>query len=115
MAIFKRKQETITVQVQGTVLWEYAQDAATKSWVGVCRPLNINAVGETWRELMDCAAEAMSLLFVDLLQTGELDAFLRHHGWSLASGTPPRTEHVEFDMPFSFEKAGSADELMAHA
>ncbi len=87
------------VRVETNVSWRVAFDAQARVYVGVCDMLNLNAIGDTWSEFQECANEAMALLFQDLFECNELDAFLLRNGWKLMATPPPGHEPV-FDVPW---------------
>ena len=105
------KPKQVTVQVQANVAWSVARDPQSGLWVGVCEPLGLNAIGETWIEFQQCAAEALGLLLVDLFEAGELDQFLRERGWSAQTPLPPRGKRVRFDVPFKVVERSDVREL----
>ena len=94
----------MVVQVRANLSWLVARDAATGVFIGVCQPLNLNAVGDSWGEFMQCANEATSLLLTDLFEDGELDTFLRRNGWSLISDVPVNGRPVRFEAPFDISQ-----------
>jgi hypothetical protein len=103
----------ILVQIDAQLAWQVAHNPIEGRYIGVCKPLNLNAVGDTWVEFTECANEAMQLLFEDLFEQGELEAFLRNHGWS--PRTPlPAVGHARprFDVPFSLEQRARIEELV---
>jgi predicted RNase H-like HicB family nuclease len=105
------KKEVI-VQVQAkNIAWAGYQDPKTGTWIGVCQALNLNAVGDTFAELQACANEAMDLLFTDLLEDGELDAFLRRNGWSLKAAPSPGA-HPRFDVPANWNSRARLNQLV---
>lgn len=106
--------KTQVVQIQANLVWEAARDANTGVWIGVCRALNLNAIGDTWAEMQECANEAMTLLFTDLFVEGELPAFLRQNGWK-ESGLPKRGTEPQFDIPVDWQRRSGFDQLVAHA
>jgi predicted RNase H-like HicB family nuclease len=108
-----KKKAAIIVRVQARLVWEVYHDAAAGKYIGVCRMLNLNAVGETWAELVECASEAMALLFEDLFQEGELEAFLRHYGWHPEVPLPAPGTRARFDIPFAIEEKAHYEELLA--
>lgn len=95
----------VNVRIEGkNILWEAAYDRDSRTWVGICRALNLNAVGETYEELQECANDAMGALFIDLLVTGELEAFLRANSWKKHGDVPP-SNFVRFDVPAGWREA----------
>ena len=114
MALFRKK--SVIIQLQATVQWEVANDPENGQWIGICRMLNLNAVGDTWGEFVECANEAMQLLFVDLFEEGELAAFLHRNGWRLSTPLPTHgTPTPRFDIPFDWEKTRYEELLPAGA
>lgn len=102
-----------TIQIQGQITWQAHQDPATGRWLGVCAPLNLNAVGDTYAELQAFANEAMALLFLDLFESRDLDAFLRRNGWKMI-GEPQPGVAPRFDVPADW-RSGSRYEELVHA
>ena len=106
-------RQQVFVQIEGTVNWQTAQDPSTGVWIGVCNELNLNATGDRWDDLLDAMKEAKELLFHDLLESGQLDTFLRSHGWrSSPLPTSPKAK-VKFEVPFSLTQARSVRELVS--
>lgn len=106
------KSKPVLVQIQATVAWEVVQDPADGHWFGICRALNLNAIGDTWAEFQECANEAIELLFQSLLKHDELDGFLRKNGWN-ATPVPHPGTRVRFDVPFTIERKTRFEELTA--
>lgn len=100
------------VQIQGQIFWIAHQDQATGQWISVCPPLNLNAVGDTYDELQVSANEAMALLFLDLLESGDLVAFLRKNNWKMV-GTPMPGIQPRFDIPADWKTGSRFEELLA--
>lgn len=104
MAVFTRIEAK-------NVIWQGAYDPESQMWIGVCKALNLNALGETWSELQECANDAMATLFVDLFVTGELAAFLRENGWQ--SGPMPKPGQVpQFDVPVGWRRSARVAQLV---
>jgi predicted RNase H-like HicB family nuclease len=97
-------KKQVLVRIDAQIVWEAIQDPRDGHWFGVCRPLNLNAVGNTWAEFQECANEAITLLLQDLLQTGELEAFLRRNHWHAAVPLPAPGTRARFDVPFTIER-----------
>lgn len=97
--------------IDATVDWHIVHDAARGKWYGVCPALNLNASGDTQFEMLECAGEAVQLLFVDLVEDEELDAFLAERGWDIspiARELPPSAQ-PKFDVPFELVRKGSGE------
>lgn len=101
----------MNVQIQGQIFWIAHRDPATGRWLGVCPPLNLNAVGDTFAELQVCANDAMALLFLDLFESGELQTFLMKNGWQ-AIGLPGTGAAPRFDIPADWKTSSRFEELM---
>lgn len=100
------------VQIVTNLVWAANRDPATGRWIGVCVPLNLNAVGDTWAELQEAANEAMGLLFTDLFEEGELATFLRQNGWQSQGPMPTSGRAPRFDVPVDWNRHARYDELM---
>lgn len=108
----RRKPAPAKITIEGTIVWQFAQDAGTQDWVGVCQALNLNALGETYADAQSMAAEAMGELFAALLAAGELEAFLHRNGWHVASALPAPGADARFDVPFDSRRI-SAEAMLA--
>ena len=103
---------SVLVRIDATVPWEAAWDPDTGTYIGVCRPLNLNAIGDTWQEFQECANDAIALLLTSLLQHDELAVFLRQNGWTLRTPLPPPGVVVRWDVPSAVQVRARADELV---
>ncbi len=110
MSIFS-KPKAILVRIEAKLVWEVSRDPATQTWIGVCRPLNLNAIGDTWAEFQECANDAIALLLTTLLREGEFESFLRRRGW-VPSIVPPANANVRWDVPFDVQKLGQVRQLV---
>lgn len=110
MRLFKKP---VLVQVEADLVWQVVRNQTTGRFIGVCRPLNINAVGDTWGEFQEAANEAIQVLFADLFKEGELEEFLRRHGWRALTPLPARgSASPRFDVPFGLERKARFEELV---
>lgn len=91
------------VRIQARVPWITHFNATSGEWLAACPPLNLNAAGETYGEMQAVAYEAMTLLFEDLLESGELAAFLARHNWR-STAVPRPGNHARFDVPTSWQE-----------
>ena len=107
--IFGRK-EPAHVQITATLTWEVVQDPHTGQYIGVCRPLNLNGMGASWVEFQECANEAIQLLFQDLFEDDELEAFLRRNGWRMTGEVQPGQTPV-FDVPADITQLAEMKDL----
>jgi hypothetical protein len=112
LSIFRpRQSQQLIVQIEGNIQWQTAREPTTGVWIAVSPQLNLNASGDTWGELTEAMNEATAMLFTDLLESGELAAFLREHGWQ-SSPLPSPGKRVKFDVPLSLSQARSVRELI---
>ena len=110
MGLFKKP---VIVQIESNLLWEVVRDLHTGRFIGICRALNLNAVGETWAEFQEGANEAIQVLLEDLFKEGELEEFLTRNGWRTLTPLPGRGAAVpHFDVPFSLQRKDRFEELM---
>jgi len=101
------------VQIEAkNLVWVGHRDPETGTWIAVCKALNLNAVGDTWAELQECANEAMALLFADLLENSELSDFLYRNGWRLRGPLPQPGVKPLFDVPADWNSNARFDELV---
>lgn len=91
-------KHVIQIEVKGQVQWNVVQSTAG-NWIGVCDPLKMTMEGETLDELQQNIRQSLQLLMEDLMNTGELEAFLREHGWRAIPG-PQQHGSVEFQVPY---------------
>jgi hypothetical protein len=109
--VFFGNRNVQIIQIEANVQWEVAFDPDAKVYMGVCRALNLNAIGDTWIEFQECANDALNALLLDLFRSGEFEGFMRTHGWRPSSvpvpGSTPR-----FDVPFMMQKT-KMQELVA--
>ncbi len=103
----------VVMQIEAkNLIWEGYHDPKSNMWVGVCNALNLNALGETWDELQQCANDAMATLFLDLFKTGELADFLRANNWRQVGATPAPGQVVRFDVPADWKRSARFDGLV---
>lgn len=104
-------KQIVRVEVNGQVQWEVAR-TASGVWLGVCRPLGLTMQGESLDELLASINDSVQLLLRDLLESGELDAFLKHRGWRLVPGVQQEGQ-VEFDVPIALLVRADRDSARA--
>lgn len=100
--------QIVRIQVNGQVQWEVAKSAAG-SWIGLCRPLGLTMEGPTLDDLFTNINHAMQLMLTDLMESGELQEFLRSRGWKAESMGPQKPGQVEFEMPIGFNFGSPRD------
>lgn len=71
--------------------------------VAWCDPLGLTIEGDSEADLASMIQEAMHELFVDLLEDGELEQFLRDRGWNALTPIPARMpeQGIVFDVPYA--------------
>ena len=88
---------TPVFKIEGKIDWRAAKDPESGYWVATCEMLGLNAGGETFEELQECMAEVTEFLFADLHEDGDLDQFLKEHGWEPDfKAAEPEIEVTEF-------------------
>ncbi|MDE2639909.1 MAG: hypothetical protein OXI03_04910 [Chloroflexota bacterium] len=104
------------VEIHGDFTWDFARNPASGLWIGFCEQLGLNADGATFEELQECMNEAITLLFRDLYEEGDLTPFLEEHGWTMSAeeSTPPPKDEPRFDVPYE-QRRRSIGELAAVA
>lgn len=90
------------VRINANLQWRF-KIGKGGNYVAVCDPLRITLQAETWAELMEDTAEVLNTIFLDLLNSNELDRFLSDHGWALMGRVPDQPENIRFDVPFFFQ------------
>jgi len=85
------------VRIDGQVEWSVAQNTETGVCVGIRRVLGVTPQTDSWSEMTEEIVAVQNMLFQDLCETGELDAFLHGQGWSVV-GEPDKD--AAFDLPF---------------
>ncbi|HEV2268994.1 MAG TPA: hypothetical protein VGR92_06015 [Steroidobacteraceae bacterium] len=90
----------IPIRIEVNLQWQVTT-TGSGMLVGICPPLGLSTQGQDQFDLSQNIQEALQLMMNELLRSGELDSFLRGHGWR-ASGVPrqPTNARVPFDVPF---------------
>lgn len=101
------KAEGMTINIHAIMNWQ-AKRSQDGGWVGICKDLGITTEADTLDELHSLAPEAMELLFLDLLEDGELDEFLSQKGWEYSKGAGD-TPKPGFHVPWQLLAAGKYD------
>jgi len=99
----------ITVNIEANLFWRVAKDRKAGFWVGECPPLKLAAQGKTFAELLESIDDGLQLFFRDVLQAGELKAFLREHGWKILTPLPTTKSRVRFDVPYEIRQRTAHD------
>ena len=63
----------------GRTEWQVRKSAACR-WIGICPTLNLTMEGDSVDDLVQNIHESVHLLADSLSESGELDAYLHHHG-----------------------------------
>jgi len=89
------------VHIRGEAPWLVWYDQASHHFVGRCDPLSLTASGPSQPELLAEVAESIQLLFADLLEAGDLAAFLHDRGWSqnVPVGADVDLSDLQFTIP----------------
>jgi len=86
------------IKVEGQISWEVAKSRAGR-FIAVCKPLALTMEGDTLDELYARINDGIQLLMIDLMESGELDSFLRKRGWKHSPVRMRKFGKVEFDVP----------------
>jgi predicted RNase H-like HicB family nuclease len=102
------------IRIEANIAWMVTHAADSGLLVGVCEALGLVSQGVDEYELSQNIQESLQLVMNDLLRSGELDGFLRSHGWS-ASALPvrPTNARVPFDVPFQLVAQAQDDPARA--
>ena len=104
---------TVTViNIEGQVQWEIGRDGRSGDIVAVCKPLGMVMHGKDVLDLQTGINDSLNLLFRNLLRSGELEAFLRAHGWKagqLPIAHSPEWEDANFNVPIELIAAKGRD------
>lgn len=90
----------IVIRVTANVQWQWRVSSGG-NYVAMCDPLKITLQAASWIELMEDISSSLDALLKDLLESQELDAFMREQGWSSLAPIPARPKGMRFDVPFS--------------
>ena len=90
-------EQIIRIQVGGQIEWKVAK-SNSGVWIAVCDPLGLTMEGDSLDDLYENIKDSVQLLMVDLLESGELNAFLQKRGWRLATQVAQKGP-VKFDVP----------------
>ena len=95
-----------TIQIQARLAW-LARKNTRGVWIGVCDALGLTLEAATDSDLKSLIEETHHTLFLDLLEDGELDAFLRDRGWQAMGPLPTHFPDggVRFDVPYEVREA----------
>lgn len=98
------------LRIEAQIEWRFSRDRHSDHWIAVCTALGQTVSAETWAELNANIAETLDLLFHDLFETGELEDFLKSHGWYMTKSQPDPSKNVRFDVPWQMvERQGAYD------
>ncbi len=95
-----------TIQILAQVTWQ-AKRNVRGVWIGVCEPLGLTLEAQSDSDLKSLIEETHHTLFLDLLEDGELEHFLRDRGWEARGFIPQRMPEggVRFDVPYELREA----------
>jgi hypothetical protein len=94
------------VTIDATLVWN-VERTPSGNLVAACDEVGLTMQAESQDELASLIHEGLYALFADLLEDGELDAFLRARGWGVRAPLPLTMpeDGVQFDVPFRLERA----------
>ncbi len=97
------------INIEGDLEWKYCQDPESENWVAVCDPLKLTVEADTLPELYESMSEAVDSLLNEMLSTGDLERFLKEHGWSAGPIPTGEDRDVQFDVPLNTRRVASHD------
>lgn len=106
------RQAQVVFRIDANLQWEVLRDPETGRWIGICRPLNLNAAGDTWTDFLECVSEAIELLLEELFKKGELPAFLQRQGWRPVGPIPQPGKRIRWDVPFRTHQVTRSADLV---
>ena len=68
-------------RIKGTVPCAAFHSEDSDRWIGECKILGIVLEADSLDELHSLFSESISLLFVDLAESGDMDKFMKERGW----------------------------------
>lgn len=98
-----------TVHVQAKLLWKWGRGPSGR-YVAVCDVIGQTVEAKHFEELLETMHEALDSTFRDLLSSGDLEKFLRSHGWKTPDlPAPQKRQKVRFDVPFDLRGVRARD------
>jgi predicted RNase H-like HicB family nuclease len=97
-----RMSKRTIINVKANITWKSCRDPESGHWLAECAPLGLVITAKTHTELAENAGEALDMLLNELLSSGDLEKFLREHGWSITQNIPQHVP-VRFDVPFQLK------------
>jgi hypothetical protein len=96
--------QTMTIQIDANIAWGMKR-LPSGGYIAVCDGLGLTVEAKDEPELRSMIEETLSILFLDIFSDGEMDQFLRSHGWMAKSPIPTEIQTgiengVQFDVPF---------------
>jgi len=101
----------LIVKIRANLMWRtFRPEKEEDQWVADCPPLKLVVQGETLGELHEAIEDSLSLLFEELVDSGDLNQFMFQHGWEAVSPLPetPSSE-TKFDIPYEIKMGYSSD------
>jgi len=92
-------KSVIRIEMGAQLLWE-ASKTESGNWIAVNDAVGLTMQSDSLDELHSMIEEATQLLFEDLFEDGELDAFLRSKGWNKISMPSDSDGGIRFDVPY---------------
>ena len=99
------------VRIDGRVEWHSKFDTEGSQWLAVCPSLNLNAWGDTYEEMVECAHTVTRLLWDDLVEAGDFDEFLHERGWTAKEGYTShgvKASKARVDVPYTMNPTDSS-------
>jgi Arc/MetJ-type ribon-helix-helix transcriptional regulator len=88
------------IRVQAKLVWKWGRGRSGR-YVAICDAIRQTVEADRFEDLLETMHEALDSTFRELLASGDLDNFLREHGWgSLKIPSSTKRRNVRFDVPF---------------
>lgn len=98
------------IQIRGQVPWQYFRDPKSRRWIGINPLLKLTVEEETQSALYETMNEAANGFFLELLESGDLPAFLKQRGLAAEQPLPrARRGEVSFDVPLNTQRISPRD------
>lgn len=106
-----------THEIESLIGWQAFRSTSNDVWIAQCDALGLTLEAKTLDDLHSLIPEALSDLLTDLIEEGDLDAFLREKGWSAVDISPLRdfAEGGETGLPWFLTMQEELDDLRRRA
>jgi predicted RNase H-like HicB family nuclease len=97
------------IAIKAQLEWKYARTKSNK-YIAICPALKQTLQANSFGEMLEVIKEALDSTFQALLETGDLQRFLREHGWSSSGQLSEKTKQCRrFEVPFDLNQVRERD------